>query len=293
MVAGEGANACVFRPALPCADGTMLPTRPAAIGKVMKLNLPGIADGEAATAAAAAGVAGANAPAFLARCPVRNAGPAARCRGYLQGALPLGFPSAATLQQVVLEDAGNVTLDAILSGDGAVDERLFAAFADVLRTVAALERAGYAHLDLHPGNILVPAPGRMRVIDYGWLRPVDTVWTSASLLRAFFLALTSPPPDSPHNERDARHRDMAREAVEAVEAVMREGNGEESRSLAALEAAGVDALASGAILWRMLRRGPVPTRRRREYLAIAAGLTHPDARRRMRASDALALLFNK
>ena len=76
-VVGEGANACVFRPQLPCDDddGGVIrskTSRSKTVGKIIKLNVLGIADNEANSARLAASLEGVHAPAYLARCAVQR-----------------------------------------------------------------------------------------------------------------------------------------------------------------------------------------------------------------------------
>lgn len=294
-VVGEGANACVFRPQLPCDDddGGVIrskTSRSKTVGKIIKLNVLGIADNEANSARLAASLEGVHAPAYLARCAVQRS-KAAACRGFLHGLIPLGFSgftrSSDTVEQVVMENVEGGTLESMLmrpTPSWRLDASVFHDFVDVLRAVDALERAGYAHLDIHAGNIMVTPKG-MRLIDYGWLRPVSTVWTSSSLLRAFYIALTHAPLPSPHNERS----ELAHRARASYETYQNTGVVIKGRfGLMASEAAGVDALATGAILWRMLCMHP--SYANTTNLIVATGLTNPDASRRMTAGEAVALL---
>ena len=302
---GEGNTACVFRPALPCVNGETTRTAQT-VGKVLKLGIPSLANDEVHTASTAARLKDVNAPAFISRCAVRREDVATSCPGFL-GVLPVGFPwRETTVEQVVLEDAGKITLEDLLSSNNLVEPlAMLRAFQDVLRSVAALERAGYAHLDIHAGNILVTSSAQskkmqLRLIDYGWLRPVNTVWTSFTLVRAFFVALTYAAPVTPHNGPGSRSElaQNAREAYEAYEAYEKNRDSvlkSSGRGLMAAEAAGVDAMASGVILWRMLTLAHEHNDKNKDfkdarYLTVAAGLTFPDARRRLSASDALRIL---
>ena len=81
------------------------------------------------------------------------------------------------------------------------------------RAYAALHRAGIAHGDVHPGNVLVEPDGTVRLLDFGYARALDPASPFAAWKRGgvgfFFepeyaaarLAEAKPPPASPAGEQ--------------------------------------------------------------------------------------------
>ena len=271
---GQGTDGCSFGPPLPCASGTT----PEGIGKVFKFAWGAEAEAEIARTVDRVDPRHRVTPALRGRCRVARERVPPACT-VLGGLVPL--PAAPT--QLVYDRAGDVDLAKLVGPDAPplpwkARAALIRAFRDVLEAVERLQAKRYAHLDLHPGNVVVDRtrdPWRMKVIDFGWSRPLRDVKVPWHGLRARLLNRTPFTDGSP----------LAARACAPFEPVAPSP----ARSRA-VEARGVDLFAAGCLLWAIVTHpGPLPSRKSRlleEAAAAAAGLTHPDAGLRHSARDA-------
>ena len=78
---------------------------------------------------------------------------------------------------VIGEHLNGTTLRSLLLAQGAVGTRAaLVVLKDLLRALAAGHRAGLAHGDVKPDNVILTSAGRVRLVDFG-------LWTADSRLR--------------------------------------------------------------------------------------------------------------
>lgn len=331
---GQGAHGCAFSPSLPCVNGKGYVSKAGTtVGKVFKLS-NGDAEDELKIARKVKRLDPHHqfTVELLGRCQVdplkiAEAPGGAQCTRKM--GLPLGFPKRL-VEQLVYKSAGDTDLQGLLAPGArplswAERSALLVAFPDVLRGVETLRAAGYAHLDLHPGNVMIDrskSVWRMRIIDFGWLRPLRDTLKSWSELMLFSksVGLKNHKIHTPF--KDAGSIRLASLAVKRASqgsttsppmtsgsvnhgidwlvklggrVLVSSGTLLGPLSAAFVEEAGwIDSMAAGSLLWHILahpprgsQRPPVKARPMVEALAtLAALLTHPDPRRRITARQA-------
>ena len=290
---GEGANACAYRPQLPCTSEetrfhTTTPSQ--TIGKVFRVPGWRAADEEVTVATTAERF---GAPDLIARCQVARAD-AVGC-----AVAPLG----SSLEQLVYEDVGQASLREVLARPaiGWVEwEALLRGFAvGVLGSLDDMRREGFVHMDIHAGNVVVGRGGAMRLIDFSWVRPLRTFWSPRVFMRFAFHEFTHGPPATPHSDWGP----LARRATDRLREILEQSPPPPPPAPQPPETAGFDPDAAGRLLWALALKagasgsgGPPPPSRSHVLDAaalVAAGLTHPDVRVRVAtAADARRALLD-
>ena len=135
----------------------------------------------------------------------REGAPFVYAAGVIEAAMYGTFEEARTVSRVdgrritIDMPRGETDLDALFRTRQRSRKNLEGMFAEILEAVMELHARGHIHLDIKPANILVVQDNRLRLIDFGAARPLNTIRHTAYTTEA-----AKPPEDrAPSTSNDA------------------------------------------------------------------------------------------